>query len=98
MSLNKFMSVVDFAAKQHSLDIIDLMVLNDIAVNGKGTIMKILDRPILFANATRHEHIKKLCKRGLLDKSEMDGDMRFKVILLSEKGAAILKELEERLA
>lgn len=94
MMLNKFISVLEQAQAQHELNVVDLVVLNDIAVNGEGTIMKIVSRPKLFASATRHEHIKKLCERGFLNKKEVPGNMRFKTISLSDKATGVLKQLE----
>lgn len=94
MMLNKFISVLEQAQAQHELNVVDLVVLNDIAVNGEGTIMKIVSRPKLFASATRHEHIKKLCSRGFLNKQEVPGNMRFKMVSLSDKAIDVLKQLE----
>jgi len=94
MMLNKFISVLEQAQAQHELDVVDLVVLNDLAANGEGTIMNILKRPKLFAAATRHGHIKKLCERGFLNKKEVPGNMRFKTISLSDKATDVLKKLE----
>jgi DNA-binding MarR family transcriptional regulator len=99
MNLQKFVDALGLASA-HGLDASDIVILYDVgtAAEGEGTIMKIVGvTPSIMSKATRHERIKRLCKRGFLVKKEMPANMRKKVIELSEEGIFFLKMFNERL-
>jgi len=100
MNLQKFVDALGLASA-HGLDASDIVILYDVgtAAEGEGTIMKIVGvTPSIMSKATRHERIKRLCKRGFLIKKEMPANMRKKVLELSDTAMEFFKQFDEKIA
>lgn len=84
MKLDKLANALRITRLNHSLDDVDLILLDEIVKQMRQpdpvTIMEVIRASEAASPATVHTRIKKLCAQNILKKEDHPGSMRHKVL------------------